>query len=198
MGKATNLGILAFIGLLPSITLAQTPQVGDFALIDHRGEFQQISRLGAEKAVVLVTQNLSCSSQPESFRQLEQLQSRYGEAGIQFVLLNTDPGDSREALVEAANAAGSNIPVLLDRALSISESLQADRVAQASDSGMPQSSNEAASACSIEFSARHRHQTEGISFAGDVVPILERRCVSCHSEGGIAPWAVAKVNRKGE
>jgi hypothetical protein len=30
----------------------------------------------------------------------------------------------------------------------------------------------------------------GISYVNDVVPILERRCSSCHREGGVAPWAM--------
>ncbi|MCY4181629.1 MAG: redoxin domain-containing protein [Gammaproteobacteria bacterium] len=30
-----------------------------------------------------------------------------------------------------------------------------------------------------------------ISYAEDIVPILERRCVSCHTEGGIAPFAMS-------
>lgn len=29
-----------------------------------------------------------------------------------------------------------------------------------------------------------------VSYAGQVVPVLERRCVSCHREGGVAPWAM--------
>ena len=31
---------------------------------------------------------------------------------------------------------------------------------------------------------------EGISYANDVAPILKERCVSCHMEGGIAPFAM--------
>ncbi len=29
-----------------------------------------------------------------------------------------------------------------------------------------------------------------VSYVNDVVPVLERRCVSCHEEGGVAPWAM--------
>jgi peroxiredoxin len=32
--------------------------------------------------------------------------------------------------------------------------------------------------------------TESISYANDIVPILKERCVSCHMEGGIAPFAM--------
>ena len=29
-----------------------------------------------------------------------------------------------------------------------------------------------------------------VSYASDVVPILEQRCVSCHRDGGVAPWSM--------
>lgn len=29
-----------------------------------------------------------------------------------------------------------------------------------------------------------------VSYSKDIVPILEKRCVSCHQEGGVAPWAM--------
>ncbi len=34
-------------------------------------------------------------------------------------------------------------------------------------------------------------QFEAISYANDIAPILEQRCVSCHMEGGIAPFAMS-------
>jgi len=32
---------------------------------------------------------------------------------------------------------------------------------------------------------------DSVSYANDIVPILEERCVSCHQEGGIAPFAMS-------
>jgi len=43
----------------------------------------------------------------------------------------------------------------------------------------------------IVFGARQANQAAGISYAKDVAPILEERCVSCHQEGGIAPFAMS-------
>ncbi len=42
----------------------------------------------------------------------------------------------------------------------------------------------------IEFTARDNH-AESLSYANDIAPILEQRCVSCHMEGGIAPFAMS-------
>jgi peroxiredoxin len=44
--------------------------------------------------------------------------------------------------------------------------------------------------CLISFPAKTAHDKTGISYSGDVAPILEQHCVSCHYEGGIAPWAM--------
>ncbi len=40
-----------------------------------------------------------------------------------------------------------------------------------------------------EVARRDEHRN--ISYADDIVPILERRCVECHQEGGIGPWAMS-------
>ena len=41
----------------------------------------------------------------------------------------------------------------------------------------------------IDFAAKNEHLTS-VSYANDIAPILEQRCVACHQEGGIAPFAM--------
>jgi peroxiredoxin len=43
----------------------------------------------------------------------------------------------------------------------------------------------------IQFQSRDVHQAAGISYAREVAQILEARCVTCHQEGGIAPFAMS-------
>ena len=42
----------------------------------------------------------------------------------------------------------------------------------------------------IEFTVDAAH-AEALSYANDIAPILKERCVSCHMEGGIAPFAMS-------
>ncbi|MEX0964285.1 MAG: redoxin domain-containing protein [Pseudohongiellaceae bacterium] len=42
----------------------------------------------------------------------------------------------------------------------------------------------------IEFTVGAAH-AESISYADDIAPILKERCISCHMEGGIAPFAMS-------
>ncbi len=45
--------------------------------------------------------------------------------------------------------------------------------------------------CIINFPERDGAQ---VSYAEDIVPILTDNCTTCHSEGGIAPWAMTDYN----
>lgn len=42
----------------------------------------------------------------------------------------------------------------------------------------------------IVFGTRDQHATAGIDYATDIVPIIEQRCIACHQDGGIAPFAM--------
>jgi len=57
-------------------------------------------------------------------------------------------------------------------------------------SGTEPSGNQLASkGDEIDFSAKTAIENS-VSYAGDIAPILEQRCVTCHQEGGIAPFAM--------
>ena len=44
--------------------------------------------------------------------------------------------------------------------------------------------------CKISFLEKYRSEKKPISYNDDIVPILKRRCIGCHCEGGIGPWAM--------
>ena len=46
-----------------------------------------------------------------------------------------------------------------------------------------------AAECGIGYSLRARRLPD---YARDIVPILEKNCMACHIEGGIAPWAMSE------
>lgn len=48
----------------------------------------------------------------------------------------------------------------------------------------------AAGADAIAYPAREQHLADGVSYTNDIAPMLEKNCVGCHHEGGIAPWAM--------
>lgn len=44
---------------------------------------------------------------------------------------------------------------------------------------------------SVSFSNILEISGRGVSYVNDIVPILQNRCVTCHREGGMAPWAMS-------
>ena len=46
------------------------------------------------------------------------------------------------------------------------------------------------SGCLVSFPDRIAHSRRQISYTEEIVPILQNRCVKCHRDGAIAPWAM--------
>ncbi len=101
---------------------------GDFGLIDHQGKFQQLSRHAESRAVVVLVQSLEAEASLSAATQLEQLRQDYAEEDLVFWILN--PVDEPSRIRDAAAAAGSSIPVLLDSAGIVAYSLQAVRAGE--------------------------------------------------------------------
>ncbi len=59
----------------------------------------------------------------------------------------------------------------------------------------PPSSKSASSGCAIAFPERdRREQHKEIAYSKTIAPLLIDNCVTCHREGGIAPFAMANYN----
>jgi hypothetical protein len=43
--------------------------------------------------------------------------------------------------------------------------------------------------CQINFE-HTADSKEGVTYAGQIVPILRRHCIECHRDGAIGPWAM--------
>jgi len=214
-----SLKMLLVALMLSSTAFSQLPTVGDFGLIDHRGEFHQMSRVGDNYALVLVTQANSCANNSDMIARINSLHRAFGDDGVAVMLLNSSGSDGREQVIESTSLLIDAIPVLMDSAQSIAESLEVSHAGEvfvlrpqdsqvlwrgvfdddnlelalsAAKNGEAQPPYSAFSSmeCAIAFGSKERHQSDGISYVDEIVPILEQRCVSCHSESGIAPWAM--------
>ncbi|MFT4817300.1 MAG: peroxiredoxin [Pseudohongiellaceae bacterium] len=92
--------------------------------------------------------------------------------------LDTDPIRARPAL-NIEPVAGTTVfadvlsAAVADAAASIEQTITTDAVG-----------------CELKFPAREMHASYTPDYATEVAPILEEKCVSCHVEGGIAPFAM--------
>ncbi len=189
--------------------------VDNFMLVDQNLEAHELYRLGDASAVVVVTQANGDAVVRGLAPALKALKATYGAKGVEFVMLNSSLKDSREAVIAEAKAADYDLPVLLDvnqlvgEALGVTRSaevlvinpktwtvawrgaLDATSTAAALDALIAGKRVQAAAAVSrgamVAFPERGLAK---ISYARDVAPILEAKCVACHQEGGIGPFAM--------
>jgi peroxiredoxin len=105
--------------------------VDDFALLDQRGEFHQLSRQGDAALVVLYVFADGCPIVRQNVAELEKLAGEYAAKGVRMFALDPATQDDRAAVVEEAKSLGLTLPVLLDETQLIAEGLGITRTAEA-------------------------------------------------------------------
>ncbi len=102
---------------------APSRDVGDFSLLDHKGNFHQLSRFADSRAVVLYVYGNNSALSAEAMPKLNVLQEKYASRGVEFFLLDPISDDTRESVHEKLEAIGGQIPALMDRTQLVSYSL---------------------------------------------------------------------------
>ncbi len=190
----------------------------DFRLVDHTGFAQNLRRLTDVKAIVLMTQVNGDAGSRAAARSLEDLRKQH--AGVEFLMLNSSLADTRPQIAAEAAEQGYTIPILDDDLQLAGEQLGVSyagevfvleprllRVLYHGPVGQPLAEaladiearravvNAAAAGAGtpIVFPERGRRaQHAAISYVKDVAPVLEAKCVVCHQEGGIGPFAMSE------
>ena len=203
--------------------------IDNFMLSDTDYMGHELYRMSDAKAVVIVTVGNGCPIVRNLAPRLKELQARYGSQGVQFLLLNSNLQDGRDAIAKEKEEFGIDMPILMDSHQLVGEQLGVTRTAEffvidpktwkvayrgplddrlnygtqkavadhawASDAidavlaGRPaMAANRQSPGCLIDFPQRGK--VAKISYSKDVAPILEKKCVACHVEGGIGPFAM--------
>jgi len=193
---------------------ASPARVDDFMLVDADMEAHQLYRLADAPAIVIVTQANGDAVVRTQAPALKALKAAYAPKGVEFMMLNSSLKDSREAIQAEAKKAGFDTPILMDSYQLVGESLGVTRSAEVivvdpktwtvayrgalQDAGkalgaltagqqVAMANGPASKGAPIGFPQRG---VSKVSYAKDVAPILEAKCVSCHEEGGIGPFAM--------
>lgn len=191
-------------------SLLAQERVGDFSLLDQEGYHHSISWYDDHAAIALLVQT-SDADMAAAVSEFDGLKSKFDEQGIEFMMINPlGLGDRAEVAAKVAEW-GVDIPVLMDDARMISESLGITNVGQVllfdpdrfvvkysgTVAGAEQAIEEilagddvstaqvAVSGDAITFPERTVP-----SYVADVAPVLAQQCAECHREGGIAPFAM--------
>ncbi len=122
--------VLRLMTLLPALWLASPvfalapgAVVDNFRLLDHTGKSHELYYLSDMKAVVLMIQGNGCPIVRHALPSLREVRAKYQPQGVEFLLLNSNLQDNRDAVAKEAQEFGIDFPILLDEAQLIGESL---------------------------------------------------------------------------
>ncbi len=192
-----------------SIVLAATERVGDFALLDEKGRFHQLSRYQHRDAVVMLTFDSLCDSAREASIELARLKDQFGDQ-FEFLALDVS-GATRNQRQQWA----LSMPVLGDEMKLVSESLSlsqagevlvfnpermslfyrggvsealAQRLIEIGSGEATDTVTSEVSGCPIEFSELALHKESPPDYSSSVAPIIVENCAVCHRWGGAGPF----------
>ena len=191
--------------------------VDNFMLVDTDLNAHELYRMSGASAVVLVTQVNGDAVLRKQASAVNTLASAYGAKGVEVLMVNSNLKDSREAIQAEVQKAGYAAPVLMDSYQLVGEGLGVTRSGEAFVinpktwsvvyrgpvagaqaaldaflAGKPAPASAAVNnGAPIAFPERGITK---ISYAKDVAPILEAKCVACHQEGGIGPFAMSSYD----
>ncbi len=196
-----------------NVAATTAAHIDNFMLVDQTLEAHELYRLADAPAIVLVTQANGDATIQRLAPALNKLAADYGAKGVEFRMLNSSAKDN-ESIAAEADKAGFKTPILWDRYQLVGESLGVTRSAEAfvvnprtwtvvwhgaaADVGAALDAvlaGKAAAAGSLaKAGAAIAFPNRGearFTYVKDVAPILEKRCVACHSDGGIGPFAMS-------
>ena len=184
-------------------------RVGDFALLDDRGTFHQLSRYQHRAALAVMAYDSGCAEMGSMLDHFAALDSSYVDKGIDFVLL-----DVRDLGREVARALDLPLPLLEDDGQLVSETLEITRAGDVLvlnpqrlsvyyrgdssealedalkavlDDSVDDTIAVETAGCTIDFPARSRHLESPPDYVSEVAPIVIKNCLDCHVQGGVGP-----------
>jgi len=129
MNTTSWIGLVTLTALAPLAAVAQKP-VGDFALLDHKGAFHQLSRYADQNAVVIFVQGNGCPISRVTVPTLAEIREEFAGQGVQFLLLNSNIQDDPASIRKEAAEFSIDFPILMDEAQLVAESLGVKRTCE--------------------------------------------------------------------
>lgn len=192
--------------------MAALDRLSDFALLDSSGQFHQLSRYQHRKALVLMAYSADCPAMEEQLESYQLMQAKYSEQGIEFLLI--DSADLGRPALASNDLA---LPLLEDDGQLVSESFGISQTGEvlvlnplrstlyykgapgeALDSALAKvlagdlndTLNIPTMGCSIGYATAEKHKISPPDYATEVAPIIQKKCVGCHRQDGVGPFAM--------
>ena len=213
------MGFAAPVGIAADTPNATPQHVDDFQLTDHTRLAQHLYYFGYTPAIVMMSRTNGPSHSHAADAALQKLSDAYQAKGVVVWALDSSLADSRDAVAAEAAKENLTVPVLMDEQQLVGEQLKVQRegevfvinpktwtvayrgpmdshVGAAVDALLagqaPQVTRVSVTTGKpIAFPAEaHAADFANISYSKEVAPILQEKCVSCHVNGGIGPFAM--------
>jgi hypothetical protein len=217
---AVAIAALVLAGSLGQMTAAPTPlatvqRVDDFQLSDQNYIGRRLYKMRDAAAIVLISYAAGDKTVHADATTYMALKASYAAKGVEFLMIDSVPGEARETVNSSAKAAGIDIPILFDYEQLVGENLELTRAAElividpknwnivfrgpagsastrraldALIEGKPLSlTAEAPRGGVIDFPRKAAAKKAEISYAKDIAPIIQEKCVTCHQSGGLGP-----------
>lgn len=192
---------------------ATAARVDNFRLVTADGYARELYRYKDAPAIVLVMGGAGDMAKvgPE----LAKIEAAYKAKGVEIFVVNSNPKDTREAMLADAAKYGFTSPILQDDLQLVGGQIGATKVGQsfvvepksmkiaytgplstdAIDAVLagkaPAVASAPVSGTVIDFPDRspaRKAEFAKISYSSTIAPLIEEKCIACHQEGGIAPF----------
>ncbi len=104
--------------------------VDNFRLLDQNGKSHELYYSSDMKAIVLMVHGNGCPIVRQALPALREIREQYQAQGVEFLLLNSNLQDKRDAVAAEAKEFSVDFPILLDEAQLIGESLGVVRTSE--------------------------------------------------------------------
>ena len=199
-------------GAISGATQAALDRVGDFALLDDRGTFHQLSRYQHRTALAMMAYDSSCAEMDSMVNSFAALGESYKGQGIDFVLL-----DAKDLGRNVALTLELPLPLLEDDGQLVSETLDitragdvlvlnpqrlsvyyrgdtsevfAETLKEVVGGTLDDTISVQTAGCNIDFPVRTQHFESPPDYELEVAPIVIKNCLDCHVQGGVGPFAM--------
>lgn len=220
----TALAAIVAVAGVSAVTAAPAPttglipeKAGNFQLTDTTRLAHELFYFSYSPAVVVMSQSNGSKVSREAAAELAKIQAAYKDKGVQFYMMNSNLGQSRDATAAEAKAQKFAMPVLMDELQLVGEQLGVQRegevfviepktgfkvayhgpvsqTAKALDAvlagkAVANPRVDVKLGATIAFPERGKAaEHANISYTKEIAPIIQAKCVACHQDGGIAPF----------
>ena len=122
--------LLAALALAAPALAAPSASVDNFRLLDQDGKSHELYKLSDKKAVVLMIQGNGCPIVRQALPALQEIRDRYQAQGVEFLLLNSNLQDDRNAIANEAREFSIRLPILVDNTQQVGEALGVRRTSE--------------------------------------------------------------------